>query len=103
LIGESGTGKTPLATSTAAEACGHQGKRARFARVTEPVTQLTEAREQRQLSRLRDHLSKRHPLVLDELGYVPPSKVGAKLLFDVKCTSYERTSLIVTTNLPSEQ
>lgn len=42
-------------------------------------------------------------LILDELGYVPASKVGAELLFDVISTSYERTSLIVTTNLPFEQ
>ncbi len=41
-------------------------------------------------------------LVLDELGYVPASKVGAELLFDVISTAYERTSLIVTTNLPFE-
>jgi DNA replication protein DnaC len=42
-------------------------------------------------------------LVLDELGYVPTSKVGAELLFDVISTAYERTSIIVTTNLPFEQ
>jgi len=41
-------------------------------------------------------------LVLDELGYVPVSKVGAELLFDVISTAYERTSLIVTSNLPFE-
>ncbi len=102
LIGGSGTGKTHLATSIAVEACG-QGKRVRFARVTELVTQLLEAREERQLSRLRDQLSKLNLLILDELGYVPASKVGAELLFDVISTSYERTSLIVTTNLPFEQ
>jgi DNA replication protein DnaC len=102
LIGGSGTGKTHLATSIAVEACG-QGKRVRFARVTELVTQLLEAREERQLSRLWDQLSKLHLLVLDELGYVPASKVGAELLFDVISTAYERTSLIVTTNLPFEQ
>ena len=41
--------------------------------------------------------------MLDELGYVPTSKVGAELLFDVISTAYERTSVIVTTNLPFEQ
>jgi DNA replication protein DnaC len=76
LIGSHGTGKTHLATSIAVEACG-QGKRVQFARVTALVTQLLEAREERQLSRLRDQLSKLHLLVLDELGYVPASKVGA--------------------------
>ena len=44
----------------------------------------------------------RDSLVLDELGYVPASKVGAELLFDVIATAYERNSLIVTTNLPFE-
>ena len=41
-------------------------------------------------------------LVLDELGYVPASKVGAELLFDIISTAYERTSILVTTNLPFE-
>ena len=83
------------------EACRH-GKRVRFFRVTELVTQLMEAREERQLARLRTGLAKLDLLVLDELGYVPASKVGAELLFDVISTAYERTSLIVTTNLPFE-
>jgi DNA replication protein DnaC len=61
-----------------------------------------EAREERQLARLRSGLAKLDLLVLDELGYVPASKVGAELLFDVISTAYERTSLIVTTNLPFE-
>ena len=102
LVGGSGTGKTHLATALAAEACG-RGKRVRFFRVTELVTQLLEAREERQLSRLRSQLAKLDLLVLDELGYVPASKVGAELLFDVISTAYERTSVIVTTNLPFEQ
>jgi len=42
-------------------------------------------------------------LILDELGYVPASKLGSELLFDVISTAYERTSVIVTTNLPFEQ
>ena len=41
-------------------------------------------------------------MILDELGYVPASKAGAELLFDVIATAYERNSLIVTTNLPFE-
>ena len=78
------------------------GKRVRFFRVTELITQLMEAREERQLARMRTGLSKLDLLVLDELGYVPASKIGAELLFDVVSTAYERTSLIVTTNLPFE-
>jgi len=101
LIGTSGTGKTHIATSLAVEACS-QGKRVRFYRVTELVTQLLEAREERQLSRIRGQLSKLDLLVLDELGYVPMGKAGAELLFDVMSRAYERMSLIVTTNLPFE-
>jgi DNA replication protein DnaC len=101
LIGNPGTGKTHLATALGVEACG-RGKRVRFWRVTELITQLIEAREERQLMRMRNQLAKLDLLILDELGYVPTSKLGAELLFDVISTAYERTSLIVTTNLPFE-
>ena len=101
LIGNPGTGKTHLATALAAEACA-RGKRVRFWRVTELITALMEAREDHQLMRMRGRLSKLDLLVLDELGYVPASKVGAELLFDIISTAYERTSIIVTTNLPFE-
>ena len=102
LVGGPGTGKTHLATALGVEACG-RGKRVRFYRVTELVTQLMEAREERQLGQLRSRLSKLDLLILDELGYVPASKAGAELLFDVIGTAYERTSVVVTTNLPFEQ
>ena len=83
-------------------ACG-RGKRVRFHRVTEPAAQPLEARGERNLSRMRSRLAKLDLLVLDELGYVPASKVGAELLFDVISTAYERSSVIVTTNLPFEE
>jgi len=102
LVGGPGTGKTHLATALGVEACG-RGKRVRFFRVTELVTQLLEAREERHLGRLKAQLSKLDLLILDELGYVPASKAGAELLFDVISTAYERTSVVVTTNLPFEQ
>ena len=79
-----------------------QGRKVRFFRVTELVTLLMEAKEERQMMRLRQLLAKLDLLVLDELGYVPASKVGAELLFDVIATTYERNSLIVTTNLSFE-
>ena len=81
---------------------GSIGKRVRFFRLTELVTQLIEARDDRVLGRLKGQLRKLDLLILDELGYVPASKVGAELLFDVISQAYERTSLIVTTNLPFE-
>ena len=101
LVGPSGTGKSHLATALGMAACA-QGKRVRFFRVTELITQLLEAKEERQLLRYRQALNKLDLLVLDELGYVPASKAGAELLFDVIATAYERTSLIVTTTLPFE-
>ena len=78
------------------------GRKVRFFRVTELITLLLEAKEERQLLRMRQQLGKLDLLILDELGYVPASKAGAELLFDVIATAYERNSLIVTTNLPFE-
>ena len=101
FVGNPGTGKSHLAIGLAAAACA-RGYRVRFFRVTELVTSLIEARDERTLLGLRARLGKLDLLVLDELGYVPASKVGAELLFDVISSAYERTSLIVTTNLPFE-
>ena len=101
LVGNPGTGKSHLATALAAAACA-KGYKVRFFRATELVTTLIEARDERSFLRFKTGLAKLDLLVLDELGYVPASKVGAELLFDVISTAYERTSLIVTTNLPFE-
>lgn len=101
LIGNPGTGKTHLATALGFAACG-QGKKVRFATTTALVTELLEARESRALARLQKQLERLDLLILDELGYVPFSKTGAELLFDVVSRAYERTSLLVTTNLPFE-
>jgi len=102
LVGSPGTGKTHLATGLGIEACG-RGRKVRFYRVTELITQMMEAREERVLARLKGQLAKLDLLILDELGYVPASKLGAELLFDVISAAYERTSIIVTTNLPFER
>ncbi|QDU61697.1 transposase [Planctomycetes bacterium Pan216] len=101
LVGPSGTGKTHLATAMGMAACA-QGRKVWFVRVTELLTLLLEARDERQLLRYRQQLAKLDLLILDELGYVPASKAGAELLFDVIATAYERYSLLVTTNLPFE-
>jgi DNA replication protein DnaC len=102
LLGGPGTGKTHIATGLAAAAC-QRGKKVRFFRVSELLTALLEAREERVLGRLRGQLSRLDVLVLDEFGYVPASQTGAELLFDVISTSYEKTSVIVTTNLPFDR
>ena len=91
-----------MATALGYAAC-MQSKRVRFFTVTALVTQLLEAREDRQLQRFLARLEKQHLLVLDEFGYVPFTKAGAELLFEVTSRAYERQSLIVTTNLPFEQ
>jgi len=101
LIGNSGTGKTHLATALAFAAC-QQGRGVRFFTATGLVTQLLERREERELERFLKQLERSELIVLDELGYVPFSKAGAELLFDVVGRAYERTSLMVTTNLPFE-
>lgn len=101
-MGNPGTGKTNLATALGFAACS-QGKRVRFTTTTGLVTQLLEQRETRTLQRLQKQLERLDVIILDELGYVPFSKTGAELLFDVVSRAYERTSLIVTTNLPFEQ
>src|SRR4051812_18111564 len=102
FVGPSGTGKSHLATALGMAACA-QGRKVRFFRVTELITLLLEAKEERQLLRMRQQLGKLDLLILDELGYVPASKAGAELLFDVISRAYERSSVVVTSNLPFEQ
>ena len=99
LIGNSGTGKTHMATAIGFAACS-DGRKVRYYSVTNLVTQLLEKREERQLERFQKQLEKQDLLILDELGYVPFTKAGAELLFEVVSRAYERTSLIITTNLP---
>jgi DNA replication protein DnaC len=102
LIGNSGTGKSHLAVGLGFAACA-QGKRVRFSSATALVTQMLEMREQRDLKRFFGQVEKNDLLILDELGYVPFSKAGAELLFEIVSRAYERLSLILTTNLPFEQ
>jgi DNA replication protein DnaC len=102
LIGNPGTGKTHLASALAFSACAH-GRKARFYTVTGLVTELVECREERRLQRLQKQLQRLDLLILDELGYVPFTKAGAELLFEVISRAYEHQSLMVTSNLAFEQ
>jgi DNA replication protein DnaC len=78
------------------------GKRTAWVEQVDQV-RLLEARDNRTLQRLHKQLERLDLLLLDELGYVPFSKAGAELLFEVVSRAYERTSLLVTTNLPFAQ
>jgi DNA replication protein DnaC len=98
MVGPTGVGKTHLATALGAMACG-QGKRVRFYTAAGLVNELLEARDERSLSRLETRLGKCEMVVLDEVGYVPFSEEGARLLFNFMNSRYERGSLIITSNL----
>lgn len=98
LIGGTGTGKSHLAIAIA-RACIRGGARGRFYTVVDLVNRLeNEARSGRQ-GRLADYLTRLNFIVLDELGYLPFAQAGGQLLFHLISRLYERTSIIVTTNL----
>lgn len=98
FAGKTGTGKTHLATALGLEAC-RQGVRTRFATGAGLVNELIEARSERMINRFIQKTSRFGLLILDELGYVPFSREGAQLLFQVLADRYERASVIITTNL----
>jgi DNA replication protein DnaC len=98
LIGGTGSGKTHLAVGIA-RACIRAGARGRFFNVVDLVNRLdAEARSGRQ-GRTADHLCRLDFVILDELGYLPFAQSGGQLLFHLISRLYERTSVIVTTNL----
>ena len=101
-MGNSGTGKTHLATALGLIAC-QQGKKVRFFTAAGLITRLTEAQAGLRLSHLERSLAQMDLLIIDEIGYVPFSEKGAQLFFQVVAQSYERQSLIMTTNLDFSQ
>lgn len=98
LIGGTGTGKTHLAIAIA-RALIRNGTRGRFYNVVDLVNRLeTETRNGKQ-GRLADYMTRLDFVILDELGYLPFAQSGGQLLFHLISRLYERTSIIVTTNL----
>jgi len=99
FFGPPGVGKTHLAIALGRRAC-ERGKRVKFFTAAGLATAYAEAREQREVLRLEAHIRRRHLIILDELGYVPLGHGAAENLFNFISMCYERTSVIVTTNLP---
>jgi DNA replication protein DnaC len=98
LVGGTGTGKTHLAISMARQAIKN-GKRGRFFNVVDLVNQLEQEKLLGRGGKLAENLCRLDLVVLDELGYLPFSKSGGQLLFHLVSKLYERTPLIITTNL----
>ena len=99
LIGDSGTGKTHLATALAICAC-QAGRRVRFTTLAGLANELQEAESRRELARVVGRYARTELVVLDELGYLALPEGAAELVFQVLSERHERSSLIVTTNLP---
>jgi DNA replication protein DnaC len=101
-LGNSGTGKTHIALGLGLAAC-QKGLSVGFTTAAALVHELMEARDEKRLLRLQRQLSAYKLLIIDELGFVPLSKTGAELLFEVFSQRYERASTLVTTNLPFDE
>jgi len=98
LVGGTGTGKTHLATALAVSAI-HHGKRIRFYNAVDLVNQLEKEKQLGKAGNLAKQLIQMDAVILDELGYLPFPESGGALLFHLVSQLYEKTSLIITTNL----
>ena len=101
-LGNSGTGKTHIALGLGLAAC-QKGLSVGVLTAAALVHELMEARDEKRLLRLQKQLAKDHLLIIDERGFVPLSKTGAELLFEVFSQRYERGSILVTSNLPFDE
>jgi DNA replication protein DnaC len=99
FLGETGTGKTHLATGLAIAAC-RQRKRVRFTTAAQLVNELTEAQNKSELNRVTNRWMRYELIVIDELGYVAMPEAAVELLFQIIAGRAERAAVIATTNLP---
>ena len=99
LVGGPGTGKTHVATALGVQAIEHHRKRVRFFSTVELVNALEQEKAQGRAGQIANRLVHSDLVVLDELGYLPFSASGGALLFHLLSKLYERTSVIITTNL----
>ncbi|MFZ1624693.1 MAG: IS21-like element helper ATPase IstB [Gammaproteobacteria bacterium] len=99
LVGGPGTGKTHLATALGIQAITHHHRRVRFFSTIELVNALEQEQAAGKAGQLANRLTYADLVILDELGYLPFSQAGGALLFHLMSKLYERSSLIITTNL----
>ncbi|MGQ4669090.1 IS21-like element helper ATPase IstB [Metabacillus halosaccharovorans] len=98
FLGNSGTGKTHLATGLGIEMIKN-GYKTKFITASKLVEELLMANDEHKLGALEKKWLKFDVIIVDELGYVPFSKIGSELLFQFFSSRYERASVIITTNL----
>ncbi|APZ52233.1 IS21-like element helper ATPase IstB [Salipiger abyssi] len=101
-LGPSGTGKTHVALGLGLAAC-QKGMPVAFTTAAALVNEMLEARDERRLLRRQKQLAAVKLLIIDELGFVPLSKTGAELLFELISQRYERGSTMITSNLPFDE
>ena len=101
-LGPSGTGKTHIALGLGLAAC-QKGLSVGFTTAASLVSEMMEARDERRLLRVQKQMAGYKLLIIDELGFVPLSKTGAELLFELISHRYERGSTLITSNLPFDE
>lgn len=99
LVGGPGTGKSHLATAIGVAGITQHGKRVRFYSTVDLVNALEQEKAQGKAGRIASSLLRLDAVVLDEMGYLPFSQAGGALLFHLLSKLYERTSVVITTNL----